>query len=57
MKHQTVHNRAQQFQPITLILLDINMPVLDGFETLKRIKEIFTEHNEMLNKLFGDTET
>ena len=40
-------------QPVRLILLDINMPVLDGFETLKKIKEIFEAHNARANDREG----
>ena len=28
-------------QPVTLVLLDINMPILNGLETMKLIKEMF----------------
>ena len=37
--------------PISLALLDINMPILNGFETLKQIKEMFKRHNTRLNDL------
>ena len=37
--------------PITLALLDINMPILNGFETLKQLKEMFNRHNKRLNSL------
>ena len=41
-------------QPVRLVLLDINMPVLDGFETLKKVKEIFDAHNARANDIEGD---
>ena len=37
-------------QPVALLLLDINMPILNGFETLKRVKEMFKLHNTRLNE-------
>ena len=33
-------------QPITILLLDINMPLVDGFETSVKVKQLFTQHNE-----------
>ena len=43
-------------QPIRLVVLDINMPVLDGFETLKKVKEIFEVHNARTNdRLVNDS--
>ena len=32
-------------QPVSLLLLDINMPILHGLETLKLVKEMFERHN------------
>ena len=54
---QAVRNRSKPLQPITLILLDINMPVLNGFETLSRVKEMFTNHNQRLNIECENSET
>ena len=33
-------------QPVSLLLLDINMPVLNGYETLLRVKQTFSEFND-----------
>lgn len=35
-------------QPISLLLLDINMPVLNGLQTLPLVKKKFAELNESL---------
>ena len=32
-------------QPITLLLLDVQMPLMNGFETLKFVKEAYKKHN------------
>ena len=37
-------------QPVSLLMLDINMPILNGLETLKIVKEKFAKINE---KLYG----
>ena len=34
-------------QPVALLLLDINMPMLDGKETMKLIKQKFEEANNL----------
>ena len=39
-------NSAQFIQPIKLILLDINMPILDGLETLKMVKQLFEKYED-----------
>ena len=36
----------QMMQPVSLLLLDINMPVLNGYETLIKVKELFKQVNE-----------
>ena len=35
----------EHVQPIRLLLLDINMPAMDGFETLKKVKQLFEDQN------------
>ena len=37
-------------QPVSLLMLDINMPILNGLETLKIVKEKFEKINEKLNR-------
>ena len=34
------------YQPVSLVLLDINMPILNGLETLKLIKEQYSIYNK-----------
>ena len=44
--------------PISLIILDINMPVVDGMQAAHLIKQRFDEFNECLierNNLIADT--
>ena len=36
---------AHSAPSIALVLLDINMPVMNGFQTLERIKQLFNQHN------------
>ena len=33
--------RDFHIQPISLLLLDINMPILDGMQTAKKVKQIY----------------
>ena len=35
-------------QPITLLILDMQMPLMNGFETLKFVKEAYAKHNLLL---------
>ena len=35
-------------QPVALVLLDINMPIMDGLETLKKIKEQYKAFDESI---------
>ena len=37
-------------QPVALLILDICMPILDGMETVKRVKEKFRQFNEEICK-------
>ena len=43
---QLAEERKQVVQPVSLLLLDINMPVLNGHETLKKVKQLFKDFNE-----------
>ena len=44
------NDATQNKQPVSLIILDINMPIMDGMETAKRIKQLYDDYNEMLAK-------
>ena len=35
-------------QPISLLLLDINIPIINGIEVCLRVKSMFKEYNESL---------
>ena len=37
-----------QEQPITLLLLDVQMPLMNGFETLRFVKDAYAKHNLLL---------
>ena len=38
-------HREKHYQPVSLLLIDINMQNLNGFETLQAVKELFDKHN------------
>ena len=47
---QDINKKTQRpIQPVSLLLLDINMPILDGMETCKRVKMKFEEFNKVNN--------
>ena len=47
---------AKQFiQPVSLVFLDINMPVVDGLETAKQIRQKIDIYNEKVNEIDGST--
>ena len=41
---------AAPLQPVSLLLLDINMPIINGLETLKLVKDKFKRHNTRQNQ-------
>ena len=43
-------DRAVPLQPVSLLLLDINMPLLSGLQTLVLLKEKFKKLNDKLAK-------
>ena len=38
--------RNRVVQPVSLLLLDINMPILNGYDTLKKVKQLFKDFND-----------
>lgn len=43
-------NFEETIQPIPLVILDINMPILDGLQTAKKIKQMFVDLNDSIRK-------
>lgn len=39
--------------PLNLILMDVNMPVMDGIETTKKVKELFPDIKVIMLTMFG----
>ena len=40
------NDQVTPLQPVSLLLLDINMPILNGIDTLRAVKEIFELQNK-----------
>ena len=45
--------RDFHIQPISLLLLDINMPIINGLECAQQVKQLYREINEKLAKEQG----
>ena len=45
--------RDFHIQPISLLLLDINMPIISGLECAQQVKQLYREINEKLAKEQG----
>lgn len=52
---ESVEEEMQQYQP-DIVLMDINMPVVDGIEGLKRIKSRFPQIKVLVQTAFDDSE-
>merc|ERR1711990_734666 len=52
MPLETESSKAEYIQPISLILLDINMPILTGYDVVPLIKKRFEAINENKSDLF-----
>ncbi len=48
---------TQQNQPISLVLLDLRMPGMDGPETLTRMREIKPDLDVVISSGYGEQET
>ena len=57
LKQEPVDFSERPIQPISLLLLDINMPNITGLEALKMIKQKYREVNEELVKLQREEES
>ena len=44
-------DQNQPIQPVKLLLLDINMPIMNGFDTLIGVQTLYNKHNARLNNL------
>ena len=36
---------SNHYQPISLLMLDINMPIMTGMEVCKAVKQFYSKHN------------
>ena len=43
-------NFEETIQPVPLVILDINMPILDGLQTAKKIKQMFVDLNDSIRR-------
>lgn len=43
-------DEMSQLQPITVLLLDINIPIVNGVDVIVRVKDLYEEANKELNK-------
>ena len=34
------------FQPVSLLLLDINMPIMSGMQVCKAVRQLYKQHND-----------
>ena len=46
----SVQKIEETHQPVVLLLIDINMPILNGMETVPKIKKLFTEFNNFMRE-------
>ena len=44
------------YQPVVLLLIDINMPLVDGFEAIKTIKHMYKDVNQRHQQETGSNE-
>ena len=49
------HGTKEAIQPVSLLILDINMPILDGFEVITEVKQLFAKASEELDDKLSRT--
>ena len=50
LKEMSTEKIDETCQPVALLLIDINMPILNGMETVPKIKKLFTELNNYMRE-------
>lgn len=50
LKEMSAQKIDRTYQPVALLLIDINMPILNGMETVPKIKKLFTEFNNLMRE-------
>ena len=50
LKEMSTEKIDEICQPVALLLIDINMPILNGMETVPKIKKLFTELNNYMRE-------
>lgn len=43
--------------PVDILLLDLQMPIMDGFETNKKVKELYPNINTLVLTLMNEADT
>ncbi len=46
-----------QTTPVDILLLDLQMPIMDGFETYKKVKELYPKIKTLVLTLMNETDT
>ena len=41
-----MHPKVGSKQPVSLLILDVNMPIMHGLETSQKVKELYDAHNK-----------
>lgn len=46
---ESLNSTEQAVQPVSLLLLDVNMPILNGFQVLAQVKSMFAQVEQRLS--------